>query len=709
MADAGAVETDRIIAEIEARIKVEYGQAQREIEEKLKDYLRRYELKNQKWQEWVSRGVKAQEQYNAWKTGQMAIGKRWEDMRDSIARDLLEASRMAKTIAAGYVPEVYALNHDYGTYQIEHESQLDTSYTLYDRGTAARIFRDDPQMLPDPGKKVSQDIREGRAVRWNNRHIQSVMMQALLQGNSIPDIAHRLANAVGDTDRKAANRNARTMMTGAQNAGRVDSYKRAAEMGIKTRMQWLATLDNRTRHEHRLLDGMTADLDKPFEVEGETIRYPGDPQGPPHLVWNCRCTLIAAIKGYERDLSDTSLRHNKRLGEMSYEEWKEAKATSRDQLAQEQTAESFRRQYIREYRENPKAKVGPGWDMSLDVDSRNPGAALSSPGNTTEGETVLRTPVVSDAVSFNEGIGFIRDRIEANGGKITEADLLEAGKLLAQEYDSYKAVYYEQMMKAHQAFDDFLETSGYTAARKKYYKFFKDYGWETTEIPLEISEAEQLIFDIEKGKEWADLKAAMTASRKAYEGTPAENAAWLKRKLSEIRDMGASGINLRAHFNKSRSQAVKYLESAYDCYPTDWVERSVANGNLKPGVALRGYYNDRKQEIKISGLDDNQMFGTAIHELGHRFEMTVPYMRLDEKVFYKRRTAGEELEWLGGAYGKDEVTRKDNFLDPYMGKDYDGRWYELVSMGFEYAYTDPEELAQDKDMQAWIYGLLCLR
>ena len=43
-----------------------------------------------------------------------------------------------------------------------------------------------------------------------------------------------------------------------------------------------------------------------------------------------------------------------------------------------------------------------------------------------------------------------------------------------------------------------------------------------------------------------------------------------------------------------------------------------------------------------------------------------------------------------------------------MGKYYGNDTYELASMGFEYAYTNPEELAKDPDMQQWIFGLLTI-
>ena len=311
MSDPAQKETDRLIAEMEKRIAAEYKQAEKEIAAKLKDYMRRFETKDRIWQKWVADGKETKEAYMKWRLGQVMVGKRWEEMRNTLAQDFQNANRIAGSIVNGYRPEVYALNHDYATFQVEKDGLVDTSYSLYDRPTAERLFRDNPQMLPPPGKQVSQEIREGKAVRWNQQQIQSVMMQSLLQGESIPDIATRLANAVGDSNRKAAVRNARTMATGAQNAGRVDAYKRAEDMGVKLEQEWIATLDMRTRHEHRMLDGERAKVGDYFVVPdtGDKIRFPGDPEADPHMVYNCFvgdtdiATDSSIIRSYKHEYS----------------------------------------------------------------------------------------------------------------------------------------------------------------------------------------------------------------------------------------------------------------------------------------------------------------------------------------------------------------------------------------------------------------------
>lgn len=346
--DPAHLETEKIIQQTEDEIATVYRQAAKETTEKLNDYLRRFEIKDRKWQEWVKDGVKTGEEYRKWRTGQMIMGNRWQKMRDQLAKDLTNADQIARSVAKGHAPEVYALNHNYATYEVEHGLGVSTSYTLYDVQTVERLLRQNPKLLPDPSPRgrVARQIAQGKATRWNRQHIQSALMQGILQGESIPKLSRRLEQ-VAEMDHKAAIRYARTMMTGAQNAGRVDGYKRAQDIGIDLEQQWLATLDGRTRHSHRQMDGKHVPVGELFPNGCE---FPGDPNGPPEEVYNCRCTLIAYLKGFERDLSDLTFRNTDKMEEMTYDEWKAAHGKSERITKQEEVGESMRRKYVNEYR-----------------------------------------------------------------------------------------------------------------------------------------------------------------------------------------------------------------------------------------------------------------------------------------------------------------------------------------------------------------------
>ena len=316
MSDKGHELTDKKLKELENKLKEHYKQASDEVKKKLDDYLKAFKAKDAKHLADLQKDFTKEnyEEYIRWRQGQVLISERWEEMRQSLAEDYHNANVTAKSIINGYMPDIYALNHNYGTYDVEHKGLVDTSYTLYDRQTVERLMRDDPDMLPPPGRKVSKRIAEGKDILWNKGQIQSAMWQSVTQGESMEKIAHRLARTVGEKDMAAAIRNARTMTTGAECAGRVDSYKRAESMGVDMQQEWMSTLDNRTRHSHGAMHGERIPVDGTFS---NGCRFPGDPNGEPEEVYNCRCTLVSAIKGFEGD----KVTYSPKLGDMSFEEW----------------------------------------------------------------------------------------------------------------------------------------------------------------------------------------------------------------------------------------------------------------------------------------------------------------------------------------------------------------------------------------------------
>lgn len=419
--DRGDDETEKLLSEIEKRISGEYAKAEREIQQKLNDYLAKFQKKDELKRRALAAGEITQAEYDKWRLGQIMIGQRWDEMRTTLAEDLANVDQIARSIAFGHLPEVYAINHNYGTFQVETGALVDTSYTLYDRHTVERLCLDDEgRFIPAPGRRISEQINLGRALPWNKKNVQSVMMQGIMQGESIPNLATRLAKSVGEQNRGVAIRNARTLVTGVQNAGRMDSYERAKDMGIKVKKQWLATLDMRTRHWHVELDGVSVDVDEPFENEYGTIMFPGDPEADPSNIYNCRCTMIAAIEGFERDLSDLGLRHDDHLEGMTYDEWKEEHETYSEPITrQDQIAATMRRIYGAEYahyatlpevENNGNIAFNKTGDPLLDamgtIDDSNPGAreAFTRYAEGVGVEVVSDSPSIAYAPGLKPGM-----------------------------------------------------------------------------------------------------------------------------------------------------------------------------------------------------------------------------------------------------------------------------------------------------------------
>lgn len=337
--DEAHEETERLLQDLEQRITAEYRQAAEELEEKCNDYFRRYRIKDQIKRHQLANGEISQAEYDYWRTGQILIGERWKEMRDTLVEDLTHTNEIAAEMINRELPQIYAINHNYGTFEIERGSLLNTSYTLYSRETVERLIRDNPDLLPQARVDIPKDER------WNRQKIQSAITQGVLQGESIDDIASRLQR-VTNMNRAAAIRNARTMTTSAQNGGRINAYRRAEEMGIKTLKVWLATPDGSVRDSHARLDGEEAEIEEEFP---NGCRYPGDPNGAPEEVWNCRCRLITQVKGTPRiDVTDLSQRYS-RLSrdydgaeEMTYQDWKDYHSDDPDvrQAAREKWKES---------------------------------------------------------------------------------------------------------------------------------------------------------------------------------------------------------------------------------------------------------------------------------------------------------------------------------------------------------------------------------
>lgn len=56
--------------------------------------------------------------------------------------------------------------------------------------------------------------------------------------------------------------------------------------------KWVARMDDRTRPEHRVLNGQKIGLHQPFSVGYDHIYFPGDTSAPIHLWAGCRCVLV---------------------------------------------------------------------------------------------------------------------------------------------------------------------------------------------------------------------------------------------------------------------------------------------------------------------------------------------------------------------------------------------------------------------------------
>ena len=128
------------------------------------------------------------------------------------------------------------------------------------------------------------------------------------------------------------------MVTGAENAGRLDSYENLANQGVVQKKVWIATPDERTRESHLDIDGEEVDIEQEFS---NGLMYPADPNGEPEEVWNCRCSMRTHIIGFmnaDGTITEIGYERDTTMHDEQMQEEKDRREAEAQENAEEQNA-----------------------------------------------------------------------------------------------------------------------------------------------------------------------------------------------------------------------------------------------------------------------------------------------------------------------------------------------------------------------------------
>jgi hypothetical protein len=280
-----------MLEEMEKRLSAIYSRASKEMQKTADEYFAKFKKQDEAKRKLLEQGKITEDEYKKWRKGKVMYGKRFTAMKEQCAKQLLNVNQTALAYVNGKLPEVYAINYNALAGSVDGVGGY--SFTLVDADTIKKLATTDTSLLPYKKLDPAKDIP------WNMKRINAEVLQGILQGESMDKIAKRIMN-VQEMNKDAAIRSARTIVTGAENKGRQDSYARAEADGIILQKQWLATDDGRTRHWHAELDGQTVEQDGVFSNAVGLIKYPGDPSAHPSNVYNCRCSMRAVVKGFKK-------------------------------------------------------------------------------------------------------------------------------------------------------------------------------------------------------------------------------------------------------------------------------------------------------------------------------------------------------------------------------------------------------------------------
>lgn len=303
--------TDKELAALERRIAAEYKKAAEEMQEKIDAYFEKFKNRDAEQKSLIGTVVNGREytveDYKQWRLAQIGRGNRFKALRDRLAERYTRANEVAAAYINDDMPKIYAMNHAYTIQNVKEQADgaLDSiDFVLFDEQTVKRLLMEQPDLMPYYPK--NRAINRGIDLEYGKRQITSVVTSGILQGESINKMASRLMNRVTDMNQTSAIRAVRTAVTQAENAGRQAAREELEGKGCILQKRWMATHDNRTRHDHASADGQTVDNDKPFTVGSEELMFPGDGSmgASGWNLYNCRCSCGVEIVGFKSILTE---------------------------------------------------------------------------------------------------------------------------------------------------------------------------------------------------------------------------------------------------------------------------------------------------------------------------------------------------------------------------------------------------------------------
>ena len=201
-------------------------------------------------------------------------------------------------IMANLQSNSYATVSDY-LHRCYRDGYIGTMYDIQGQGIPI-IMPIDQQAVTraiQTDSKLSSGLysRLGEDVKALKTSVRAELSRGIASGYTWNEIAVEIAKSFKNTPfSKAYNR----AMTIARTEGHrvaiqsaMDAQKAAKSKGADVVKQWDATLDDRTRDTHRLLDGQIREIGEMFEAAGKKTEAPGM-FGDPSEDCNCRCALF---------------------------------------------------------------------------------------------------------------------------------------------------------------------------------------------------------------------------------------------------------------------------------------------------------------------------------------------------------------------------------------------------------------------------------
>ena len=281
MADKAHRLTDLKLEEMEKRLSAIYSRAEKTVQKKMADYAKSIDEKSAELLQAYKDAETEDEKQKAKKAyirfyRKVVKSKEFSVLSAAVADELYKANVEASAYINSQTPSIYALNYNYINAEIAKDIDGFTPQKITD--TEAEKYSGYTQQTIDRKKDTA----------WNKDNLKKSVIAGSLLLLGAYAIMKRSANSAVEKNRNSAYRQNIDMGGDAETKARLDGMYWAEYLGNRMHKVWIATLDNRTRHSHAMLDGVDIPLNEIFD---NGCTRPKDPNGAPEEICNCRCSL----------------------------------------------------------------------------------------------------------------------------------------------------------------------------------------------------------------------------------------------------------------------------------------------------------------------------------------------------------------------------------------------------------------------------------
>lgn len=219
----------RQLNRLRRRILRVYGTARREMQKQLTEFLAKYKALDERKRAQLDAGEITEDDYRIWLQNQVFQSDLMHAKLDGITQTCTTAQETAYKLARDEQYNIFSFGANWAFYELEQAAGVTFGLTLYNTEAVKLLLKENPRMVPN--KRIKSESNRTYDARVFNRYV----MQGIVQGKSVHDIAVQAVNGMADTEIHWAMNNAITALTSAQNAGALQQMRNARDLGIEVK------------------------------------------------------------------------------------------------------------------------------------------------------------------------------------------------------------------------------------------------------------------------------------------------------------------------------------------------------------------------------------------------------------------------------------------------------------------------------------------